>query len=61
LKEGCVDEVLLYVAPCLLGDRAHGIAELPELTDLGKRVSLKFDDVRRMGSDIRVLARIESR
>jgi diaminohydroxyphosphoribosylaminopyrimidine deaminase/5-amino-6-(5-phosphoribosylamino)uracil reductase len=61
LKERCVDEVLLYVAPCLLGDRAHGIADLPELNDLAKRVWLKFDDVRPIGSDIRVLARIEPR
>jgi len=33
INEGCVDELLLYFAPCLIGDRARGMAELPELAD----------------------------
>jgi diaminohydroxyphosphoribosylaminopyrimidine deaminase/5-amino-6-(5-phosphoribosylamino)uracil reductase len=54
----CVDELLLYFAPSLLGDHARGIAELPELADLGGRRVLAIRDVRRIGDDIRVIARM---
>ena len=37
INEGCVDELLLYLAPSLLGDRAQGMANLPELNDLAQR------------------------
>ena len=42
LKEGCVDELLVYLAPCLLGDRARGMVDLPELTDLTGAAHSKF-------------------
>jgi diaminohydroxyphosphoribosylaminopyrimidine deaminase/5-amino-6-(5-phosphoribosylamino)uracil reductase len=34
LREGCVDELLLYLAPMLVGDAAHGLFNLPALTRL---------------------------
>jgi diaminohydroxyphosphoribosylaminopyrimidine deaminase/5-amino-6-(5-phosphoribosylamino)uracil reductase len=61
INEGCVDELLLYFAPCLLGDRARGMADLPELADLGDRRGLKISETRMVGSDLRILARLESR
>ena len=36
IREGCVDELLLYLAPCLLGDAAQGMAALGELTALDR-------------------------
>ncbi len=59
ISEGCVDEFLLYLAPHLLGDRARGMADLPELTDLDGRRALKIIDVRAIGDDIRIVARPE--
>ena len=59
IREGCVDELLLYLAPCLLGDHALGMANLPELTDLDERRALTIDDMRMIGGDIRILARLE--
>ena len=61
LNEGCVDELLLYLAPCLLGDRARGMADLPELAELGARRTLKISDMRAVGGDLRILARLEQR
>ncbi|OIQ97733.1 riboflavin biosynthesis protein RibD [mine drainage metagenome] len=58
LREGLVDELLLYLAPLLLGDAARGMFHLPELTDLAGRKSLKINDLTRVGDDIRVLARL---
>jgi len=59
--EGCVDELLLYLAPCLIGDRARGMADLPELADLGGRRALRIGEARMVGSDLRILARLEAR
>ena len=57
LKAGLVDELLLYLAPHLLGDKARGMFELPELTELTGRRELKILDLRMVGRDMRVLAR----
>ena len=58
ITAGCVDELLLYLAPSLLGDHARGIADLPELADLGARRALSIGDVRTIGRDIRIIARM---
>lgn len=57
LREGCVDELLLYLAPCLIGDAAQGLFNLPELSDLEGRMRLEVRSVRMVGNDLRVLAR----
>ena len=57
VREGCVDELLLYLAPSLLGDKALGMFDLPELSELAGRRDLRVHDVRRVGEDIRLLAR----
>ncbi|MFZ3019017.1 MAG: bifunctional diaminohydroxyphosphoribosylaminopyrimidine deaminase/5-amino-6-(5-phosphoribosylamino)uracil reductase RibD [Gallionella sp.] len=60
LKAGLVDELLLYVAPQLLGDAARGIAALGELTALDQRVDLEWQDVRQVGNDLRITARVKN-
>lgn len=57
LKAGVVDELLMYVAPCLLGP-AQGIARLPVLEQLADRLPLRFHEVRQIGPDLRILARL---
>jgi diaminohydroxyphosphoribosylaminopyrimidine deaminase/5-amino-6-(5-phosphoribosylamino)uracil reductase len=57
LRAGCVDELLIYLAPCLLGP-SQGMARLPELTELSSRVRLQFHQVLSVGSDLRILARL---
>jgi len=57
LREGLVDELLLYVAPTLLGDAARGMFDLPELAALSGRRDLRIIDISRVGEDIRLLAR----
>jgi diaminohydroxyphosphoribosylaminopyrimidine deaminase/5-amino-6-(5-phosphoribosylamino)uracil reductase len=57
INAGLVDELVIYLAPCLIGDAARGMLKLPELADLqGKRV-LSIEDMRRVGPDIRITAR----
>lgn len=59
LKAGLVDELVLYLAPQLLGDMARGIANLGELTQLDQRVELAWQDVRNVGNDLRIIAAIK--
>jgi diaminohydroxyphosphoribosylaminopyrimidine deaminase/5-amino-6-(5-phosphoribosylamino)uracil reductase len=61
LREGLVDELLIYLAPCLIGDAARGMFELPALERLDGRYALEVCDLRMVGTDIRVLARPVSR
>jgi diaminohydroxyphosphoribosylaminopyrimidine deaminase/5-amino-6-(5-phosphoribosylamino)uracil reductase len=58
LRAGLVDELVLYLAPQLLGDAARGMADLGELTQLQQRVDLQWQDVRQVGGDLRIVARI---
>jgi diaminohydroxyphosphoribosylaminopyrimidine deaminase/5-amino-6-(5-phosphoribosylamino)uracil reductase len=58
LSEGWVDELLLYYGATFVGDRALGMAEMPELTDLAGARALAINDVRMIGPDVRILARL---
>lgn len=57
LNEGLVDELLLYLAPCLVGDKARGMFDMPELTSLDSKRRLVVRDMRMVGGDLRVVAR----
>ncbi len=60
LAEDCVDELLVYLAPVLLGN-AVGMADFlpPEALDQARRLS--FRSVDRTGADLRLLARFDER
>ncbi|HQR53362.1 MAG TPA: bifunctional diaminohydroxyphosphoribosylaminopyrimidine deaminase/5-amino-6-(5-phosphoribosylamino)uracil reductase RibD [Burkholderiales bacterium] len=60
LAAGLVDELLLYLAPCVLGDAARGLFDLPALDDLGERRALTVRDLRQVGHDIRIIGRFAS-
>ena len=60
LSAGLVDELLLYLAPSLLGDQACGLFSVPALTSLAEKQSLRWQDVRRVGDDLRILARLSA-
>lgn len=60
LQAGLVDEVLLYLAPCILGDPARGIADFRGgLASLAQRVALDITGVERVGSDLRIIADVK--
>jgi diaminohydroxyphosphoribosylaminopyrimidine deaminase/5-amino-6-(5-phosphoribosylamino)uracil reductase len=58
LRAGLVDEILVYLAPSILGDTARGMFSLPQLTDLGQKRLVQFTEVQTIGGDLRVLARV---
>lgn len=58
LQAGVVDELLVYLAPSLIGDSGRGMFSLPELTGLSQTKALKIREVERVGEDLRILARL---
>ena len=57
LTGGLIDELILYLAPHLMGDGARGLFQLPGLEHMEHRIPLIIDDVRRIGPDLRLLLR----
>ncbi|HSW18299.1 MAG TPA: bifunctional diaminohydroxyphosphoribosylaminopyrimidine deaminase/5-amino-6-(5-phosphoribosylamino)uracil reductase RibD [Ramlibacter sp.] len=60
VREGLVDEFLVYLAPMLLGS-AQGMTSLGPLISLDHGVALEFRSAEAVGPDLRVLARIPGR
>ena len=58
LGEDLIDELLIYLAPSILGDAAQGMFNLPEASALGERRALEIRDQQRIGTDLRILARV---
>ncbi len=59
LREGCVDELLIYLAPCVIGDTGQGMFHLPEISELAKAQRLVIAEVTAIGEDVRIRARIQ--
>lgn len=54
LQAGVVDELIVYLAPRLLGDAARGLCQLPGLQQLADAPAFSFSDVRQTGPDLRL-------
>ncbi len=54
LESGLVDEWLIYMAPCVLGDEGRGLFHLPGLRTMADKKQLKLLEVRQVGPDLRL-------
>lgn len=54
LQAGVVDELIVYVAPKLLGDAGRGLCHLPGLERLALAPAFEFSDIRQVGPDVRL-------
>lgn len=54
IQAGLVDELIVYIAPVLLGDAGRGLCTLPGLEALSAAPRLDFRDVRKVGDDLRL-------
>ena len=57
LQAGLVDELIVYLAPHLMGAAARGLFRLPGLERMQDRIALEWLDVRQVGSELRITAR----
>ena len=61
INAGVVDELVLYVAPKMLGSGGMGIANMQALGSLGNALQLDFQSTERVGDDLRIVARVRGR
>ncbi|MBW3550463.1 MAG: bifunctional diaminohydroxyphosphoribosylaminopyrimidine deaminase/5-amino-6-(5-phosphoribosylamino)uracil reductase RibD [Proteobacteria bacterium] len=57
LAAGLVDELLLYVAPVLLGSQARPLFDGLDIASMAERMRLQIVETRRIGEDLRLLLR----
>ena len=55
LSAGLVDELLLYVAPVILGERARPMFEGLHIDEMTERLCMRIVETRRIGDDVRLL------
>ncbi|MCF7978105.1 MAG: bifunctional diaminohydroxyphosphoribosylaminopyrimidine deaminase/5-amino-6-(5-phosphoribosylamino)uracil reductase RibD [Chromatiaceae bacterium] len=58
VQQRLVDELVLYLAPHLMGSDARGLFQLGPLASMSERVPLDILDVRQIGTDLRLRARV---
>lgn len=54
LSQQLVDEIVIYMAPHLMGDSASGLFHLPEITQMSQRIDCQINDMRAVGKDWRI-------
>ncbi|MCG8464008.1 MAG: bifunctional diaminohydroxyphosphoribosylaminopyrimidine deaminase/5-amino-6-(5-phosphoribosylamino)uracil reductase RibD [Xanthomonadales bacterium] len=57
LQQRLVDELIVYIAPKLLGSRGRPLAELPDLSNIQDALGFDLVDTKTVGSDIRLRLR----
>jgi len=56
MAEGLIDELVVYLAPHLMGSGARGLFNLPAIELMSQRIPLQITDLRMVGEDIRITA-----
>lgn len=59
IEQGLADELILYQAPKLLGGDSKNLIEMPNVNNLAHAKSLSIADVRQIGCDIRITAKLK--
>ena len=54
LAEDLVDEWVIYMAPCVLGDQGRGLFTMPSLQSMAEKKNLCLQDVRAVGPDLKL-------
>lgn len=56
LEAGLIDEIIIYMAPHIMGDEAKGLFHLPAIKNMEQRLGLEIKDIRPIGKDWRITA-----
>ena len=60
IAENLADELVIYLAPTILGDNARGMFHIPGLESLQQQKNLIWQDQRMVGNDLRLIMRFKS-
>ena len=61
IEQNCVDELIVYLAPKLMGTDGRGLTQLCGLSSMSDVIELDIQDVRMVGSDIRLTTAIKQK
>ncbi|WP_417879332.1 bifunctional diaminohydroxyphosphoribosylaminopyrimidine deaminase/5-amino-6-(5-phosphoribosylamino)uracil reductase RibD [Vibrio sp.] len=61
IEQNCVDELIVYLAPKLMGTDGRGLTQLCGLSSMSDVIELDIQDMRMVGSDIRLTATIKQK
>lgn len=56
LRAGLIDEMIIYMAPHLMGNTARGLFNLPGLESMEQRIPLEIKEMRAVGKDWKIVA-----
>lgn len=56
LQAGLIDELIIYIAPKIMGDGANGLFHLPSFTTMAQNINVQITDIRAVGDDWRITA-----
>lgn len=60
ISENLLDELVIYMAPHLMGDTARGLVTMPGLEKMADRRQLEISDVRAVGRDWKITAKLSA-
>ncbi len=58
MQAGLIDELVIYVAPSLMGDSARALFRLPALKTMEQKIELNIIERRMVGQDMRITAKV---
>ncbi len=58
LSAGLIDQLQIYMAPKLMGDFGKGLFHLPQIKTMQDNINLQFMDIRQVGQDVKITAKI---
>ena len=59
LQAGLIDELIIYMAPVLMGNEARGLFSLAGLDAMKDKIELDISDYRLVGKDIRITVKVK--
>ncbi|MCB1644326.1 MAG: bifunctional diaminohydroxyphosphoribosylaminopyrimidine deaminase/5-amino-6-(5-phosphoribosylamino)uracil reductase RibD [Pseudomonadales bacterium] len=60
IRSGYLDELVVYMAPKLMGNHAQSLLNMPAIDNMRDLIELDWTDVRQVGRDIRLTARVST-
>ena len=57
LNQGLIDEIIVYLAPSILGNSSRGMFELPMLNELSESFRFYMESIDQIGTDLRIVLR----
>lgn len=59
VEQGLADELVIYLAPHLMGSNARPLFHLPAIAHMSERIPLEIRDIRAVGQDWRIIASLK--